>query len=76
MQREKMEYKQFRHHYNAMQSGRGREMEGRRKKKCEQEWTDDMGGGKNKEADIQGHKVWEVVVRLAYLPLCVSLAAA
>lgn len=34
MQREKMEYKQFQRHHNAMQSGRGREMEGRLKKKC------------------------------------------
>lgn len=34
------------------------------------------GRGKNKGADIQGPKVREVVVRLAYLALCVSLAAA
>lgn len=71
-----MEYKQFRHHYNAMQSGGGREMEGRRKKKWSKNGQMTWEGGGNKEADIQGHKVREVVVRLAYLPLCVSLAAA
>lgn len=50
-----MEYKQFQRHHNAMQSGRGREMEGRLKKKCRE--NGQMKGTENKDADIQGRSV-------------------
>lgn len=64
MQSGEMENKQFQRHRDA----RELQIEGRMKER--------MVGKLRKKADIKGHTVWEVAVRLAYLPLRVSLAAA